>query len=297
MSKLSYNNILLTLEEKKCKLLLTKEEFENQKISYKLKIKIQSSCGHESITTLKDFIYFRCGINCKDCKKKLTSLKLIEYNKGSIINKNNKQEFDGYNILESKLKDHFIVKLLSEGTLADFIIKPLNSSSDNWLPIQLKTTSSSTDTINSYKFNVMKPKYYNMPVCLFAINDMKIWLLNGEEIDKSYINIGKKKSMYNKYLIDIDKLNEPLKKFYDNGNFNNTLEILNTPISPQCKVERLYRLKREQYITFLNFEYPLFNYQVFDFTINNKKIQEKVAIRLKKYPKHFFVTLKKNRDK
>ena len=73
-------------------------------------------------------------------------------------------------------------------------------------------------------------------------------------------------------------------------------EFIDTPISDRQKTEQVYRKHRESKISFIEFKCPKYQGCVYDFTIDNFKIQEKVGAQSK--GKDFIVfSLHKNNGK
>jgi hypothetical protein len=123
-------------------------------------------------------------------------------------------------------------------------------------------------------------------ICV-AIEDKKIWIMNNDIINgKSGIRLGCIESKYNQYEIKIEDLNKTLEKYYKKYiSYHDTKENLNIPIGESQKKEHEYRLLRKSKINYLEFINPEIDSSTFDFTINNYKIQEKVAGCYTRYSK------------
>ena len=217
------------------------------------------------------FLLRDSGTRCKECVKKDTKRILKSKPLSSFDT-----DFLGYNVIKEHLKDFTVVKMV-EGCLIDIIIKP-NNNSELYLPIQLKSTLEKS--FGCYSFGkITTNKYKNMIIVLVCINEKTCWLLKNEDIDcKIKINIGNNSKKYGKFKVDIDKLNDAFLKLYkDNYNFLNTKDIFNIPINKYQIREQEYAKIRETQLDFINFIKPLLESQVYDFLIENHKIQEKVC--------------------
>ena len=92
------------------------------------------------------------------------------------------------------------------------------------------------------------------------------------------------------------KLSDNYKKLLEfyNTISTDTIENIQTPITNCCKKEQLYRKLRENKLNNIKFEYPEVNQCVYDFKINNYKIQEKKAF-MKSQRNYMMVMLSKNK--
>jgi hypothetical protein len=102
-----------------------------------------------------------------------------------------------------------------------------------------------------------------------------------------------KKSKYDRYEIESSILHSKLLEIYNILPIT-SLESIQRPITDNCIKEQYYRTLRENKLHQLPFEYPEVNQCIFDFVINNFKIQEKTAFVKKSY-KHYSVLLGKNK--
>jgi hypothetical protein len=165
----------------------------------------------------------------------------------------------------------------NEGCLIDLLFKP-KCDSIFWLPFQVKTTVRKSHGI--YSFKIHKNIYKNMLILLIAIEDKKIWLVDNEIVNgKSNLSIGSgKKSIYTKYEVSVNELEFKIIECYkDFEKYLITKDEANIPISKDCKKEYIYQLLRIDKLPFINFIRPHRNQMVYDFTINNYKVQEKIA--------------------
>lgn len=93
------------------------------------------------------------------------------------------------------------------------------------------------------------------------------------------------------------KLSDNYKKLLEfyNTISTDTIENIQTPITNCCKKEQLYRKLRENKLNNIKFEYPEVNQCVYDFKINNYKVQEKTA-HIRKNFKHYISVLHKKKE-
>lgn len=265
---MNYNQLVEIVKNKGCTLFWSEEFFKKNYKTKKSNIEIISNCGHNTIVQVSNLIYKNTGILCKKCGFEKQSK-----SKKGIINDTNIIEYETIKLLETYCKFKF--KILVEGTLADIAIQPLDENFDIWLPIQIKTTKSLSHGI--YSFDI-KNKYKNMYVLLFCIDDQRIWILNGNDINIKRINIGHHTSIYNIYEVKLCTLHETLlNKYYNSIDFKKPLLELNIPISLQSQREQEFKEYRELLLVNLKFTYSEINNRVFDCIINNiYKIQDKV---------------------
>ena len=273
----TYSDIKEIFENKNCKLDMTEEEF-NEKKRYKTeKYKYIASCGHSNEVWLNVFLNRNTGVKCRNC--------IITENKNKAKEKTKvgtkpllDLEYHSIMYLKSIISDYFDIKTTFEGCLADIAIKPKNINDDSWLMIQVKTTYKPT---RGYSFKCMK-SYNNCLLFCLCNSDKKMWLFNyNNDINiQDKISIGLKKSKYDRYEVTKENILENIKNYYNNMN-KYSFDFIDTPISDCQKLEREYRKYRENKLSFLNFEYPIYQGSVYDFMINNLKIQEKVGTHVK----------------
>lgn len=267
-----YNELVKRFADKNCKILTTCNEYIKNDEQFK-KINIIASCGHEVKNVyVHMFLNRKSGTRCKECVKKETKriLKSKEIQTIDI-------EYLGVDILKKELVNYDTMKTV-EGCLVDFIIKPKNITTDLYLPLQIKTTLNKN--FNCYSFSgLTKDKYKNMLTLLICINDKMCWILKNDDINTTFkVNIGNKSKKYDKFKIDINKLNDTLIKLYnENKDWLNTKSFFNMPINIYQQREQEYIKLRETKLDFINFVKPLIDCQVYDFLIDNMKFQEKVC--------------------
>lgn len=272
--------------QKGCKLVTTLEEYSKLTDKYK-KVSIIASCSHKIDNVyIHTFLNRESGNQCKDCTKKNIKqiLSIKSHDCGKI-------EYLAFNLLKENLTD-FIVERTCEGCLVDIIMKPKNINDNLYLPIQLKSTMETN--FKCYSFNITKDKYKNMIILLICIKDNKFWILKNDDLEtKTRINIGNK-SKYNEYMVDKNKLNATFINLYENNKqLLNTKELFNIPSNIYQQREQKYRKIRETKIDFIKFTNPFIEGQVYDFLINNMKVQEKVC-GIDKLKKSYICHLVKN---
>ena len=290
-----YNLLSERFANKQYTLITTLEEYTNMTGLYK-KVNIIASCGHKrSDVFIHDFFNKGCGNRCNDCVKKGTRDKFI--NKDLTTNE---IEDLAYNLFKDNLHD-FEVMRTNEGCNVDIIIKLKNK--DLYLPIQLKSILSplSTEFNNNntklYSFNgLIKDKYKNMVILLICIQEKKFWILDNDDLQTDgKISIGKTSDTYNKYRVDITKLNEKFIELYDkNKTWYNTKEYFLIPTNIYQVREQTYARHREESLKFLTFTKPFIDMQVYDFLIGTRRVQEKVCSIRKDRPEYRCVLCKSN---
>lgn len=284
----SYEVVCKKFTDKNCSIIMTKEEFDENYKNNNCKIKYTACCGHENSVSYKNFITLNQGLNCPKCVNKNTGEKLKEFRVGD--NKNScLQELKCINYFKNLISDKFTTIKTFDGCKADIIIKIIDEENDLWLGIQVKTTYKKTDR-EQYYFRLNNGQYNNFILLCICEEDKKMWLIPYEEVN-GFKTIGiAKKSKYNKYEVSIENLNDKLNYFYDTLNKFN-LEILNTPSSKTQKQEFEYRKLREEKIDFIEFTDNDVEGLVYDFKIDEKKVQEKVGSIIHDNPNSFLFNL------
>jgi hypothetical protein len=281
----TYEKIKNVFEEKHCILLTTEEDFQENKMNAMSKYNIISACGH-----LREDVYFHTfknrnsGVLCKEC------IKIPKEN--AIKIDNNETERIAFGVIKHLLnKEMFDINITNECVKSDLCIKLKEESKDMWLPFQLKSTLHPDKT--TITFNIGKKNYDNMIMILICINPIKIYIINGNDKvirNKERFTIGYK-SKYAHYEVPIDKFNETiLDNIKQNKEFLNTYEVLNTPITDECKLEREFQLFRISTFKNINFVLPN-NYLKWDFVLMGYKIQER-TINKRKNRNSFVVSFK-----
>ena len=161
-----------------------------------------------------------------------------------------------------------------DGCNSDILIKHKNNNLDEWIGIQVKTTEF---VKKDYGFHLDKKKYNDLLILCMCFENKKMWLIPFDNIcEKIKISIGINKSKYNIFEITPENINKKINEYYlNNKRFN--FNYLNKPNNIYQHREQLYRSFRENKIDFLNFFNEDTEGLIYDFKINNYKIQEKVG--------------------
>jgi len=282
----TYIEIVNAFAEHECKLLTTEDEFlkmvENQKSIKKkanigwLKFKFIAQCKHENEVFFNDFTRKHSGILCKPCRyAQMAENKRQEVKLSPIVSNNVIIEHEGYKICKEFLNNDFEIYTTNNCCLADFIIKPIDVLENKYLGVQLKVCIKSVN--GTYAFSRLNKGYQDLAIVCVCIAEKKIWVFDHNDLQgKNRLSIGRSKEEYNKFLIPLDEFNKCCRKFYDyKPQF--TKEQLMIPLTLKCKVEHEYRVRRENELGFISFENVEIDNAIFDFIINGKKHQEKVA--------------------
>jgi len=274
----TYEMIKSEYEKEGCELLTTEEEFDKDNSHKIFKIKGKCGCIIE-FSSFKSFLHKKCNVNCKKCTNNNTSVNSKNTSKINGIPKTMIIEKNGIDLIQEKCKNNFVIMKTRECCEADILVKPINEEKNIWLPIQLKVTSKKLNGFDTSVYQFMIGKQYNdMLLLLVCIEDAKFWLF--ESNDKNInslqrITITDTKSKYDK--ANVNDLNEIFNYWYDKNLYNVTFGIGNTPQSEKALLEYKYVMLREENIKFLNFVHNTMDGLVYDFKIDNLKIQEKVC--------------------
>jgi hypothetical protein len=237
---------------------------------------IAPCCKATNIVNLKSFIDKNTGLRCKSCFNKHVSevqknTQKIEYD-NSLVSAHIYYEHTGYLHIKSLLEEHFIIQKADHYSKADFIVKPKNINTDQWMKVQLKTTQK--PICKQYLFKVSKKNYDNHLLWLICIEDKKMWLMNGE-VSKNHTNIAIGITTKNKQFEITDNLIEKTNEFY-NLLPKYTQNECNTTTNAYLSREQEYYKKRENF-KYLNITYPEIEGTVYDLKVNNYKVQDKVC--------------------
>jgi len=271
----SYTNMTNYLNEKGCKMLSTEEEAYAERRNGFYKIKYIASCGHENEVFFNVFKSRGTGILCTNCKRnqmKNNKKQQIQNNEISPI-QNIISECKFIIKFQELTKDKFNMVKAFDGCKVDLIYKPKNISEDKWVGIQVKTNNKIHLT---YCFNISKKEYKDCIIALYCHEDDSLWIMPENTLaSQEKISIGKNKSKYNIYKVEKDNIINKLEELYYNTT-KFSFETLDTPINIYQQREKEFRLYRQSKINFINFIYEEMEATVYDFKINNCKIQEKV---------------------
>lgn len=295
--KISYNELIKILVN--INLLTTEEEWNKTTMikNEKIKIKcINENCNEIRILPIKGISYD--SKMCKICshKKRSDLMKAVTIDaNNNTINPFHKYESDAFEILSNLLKNNFIVKKTNDGCKCDMYIKPINTINDKWLQIQLK---SSKFNGRVYSFALHNNKYNNMLVILYHLIDKKLWIVDGNLLPSvNKLTIGKKKSIYDKYVLNIENIIKTIFNYYQSFTLFNENEILEQLNSANL-IEHVHRIKRENKLkNIIDIEYPKDDNMVYDVLINNYKVQDKSGRKKTRNGHDYFeFVIKKSKD-
>lgn len=272
----TYKDVVSKFAEAGCELYTTEEEFKSwPKTSHGI-CKFKASCGHDNTVTLTNFLCKGSGKICKSCMAQ----RVRE------IGRSQKDphlcEYESFCIISKFIQDKFEVKKTNEGCMADMIIKPKNVDADEWLMIQLKSTQCVCHDLYTFKMN--NNSYPDCVILCICIQDNRMWVFDNHQISvKNNLNIGlTDKSKYSSFEESNSTINHCLLAKYRKYK-KVSCDEANVPKSKFQQQEQVYRRKRETEIPFLPYVYPVLDNRVYDFMINNYKIQEKVSSIAKKH--------------
>lgn len=266
-----YNRLIKVFKEKNCALLSTEEEIRKQPQRVP-KVKYIASCGHENTVFVNVFIGRNTGVVCKDCiarryKDTQPTCNYIE------------QEFHGFVKLKSYIEKDFDIIKICDGACIDYAIKPKHNNTDKYIALQIKSTNSKKHDMFSF---AIYNKYKDIIIVCIQLELDYYWVIDGNIDLPRKLNITyKKKSKYDEYKVPKDELSNKFKSLYHTYKLYN-LDEINVPKSAFMKIEHQYRMLRERSLPFLQFTHPDYEGLVYDFKIDHKKFQEKVAQHNKK---------------
>jgi hypothetical protein len=276
-----YEDFCKKIEDIGCKLLTTKDEYEDMPDFKLLNVKYESPCCNKIIEMsytgfrhkkIKNKCY-KCIMNDTDFKQKMSEKHSNRDNEFNVPH-STYQEYLGYLYIKELLEKNFIVKKNVHYTETDFIIKPKTTNNDEWLKIQLKTTGHIQRY--QYKFSINNKNYDNHLLILLSIEDKEMWYFSGNiSKDIKKISINKKTGIYKTNEINEDNIIEETTKYY-NLLQKFTEENCNMIKHKHSLREYEFYKKRENLNLGLKFEYPEIEGTVYDLKINNYKIQDKV---------------------
>lgn len=289
-----YENVIEEFNKQNCKLLTTQEEYidilKNKKNVYRLNY--IASCGHTHIVFYNVFKSRGTGIVCPSCKNKKIGDDKKEKMKNNEMSKTStiEQEYKFIKEFKELLKNEFNIIKAFDGCNSDLIFKPNNVLEDKWVGIQVKTTNVRHLTYGFHINNI----YKNCLILLYCVEDNKMWLIPENIIgEQKKISIGYNKSKYNIYQINENTVINKLNELYNNTT-NFEFDKLNTPTCIYQQREQIFRNFREEKINYIKFEYGEMEGTVYDFKINNFKVQEKVAKISDKENRYIFFLCKNN---
>lgn len=294
--RLRYEEIQEKFQSHGCILLISSDEFEKIKGDiYQYKFTFTASCSHERCTSLNSIKncnseLWICIICARENNKKFC---MERYKINTAANHN--EEYKSYLILTDILKEKFIVQRLGPSTTADFIVKPIDMIYDLWLRIQIKSTSKIKN--NTYEFSKGTSDYTGMVMACVCNSDKKVWFVDYlvlKNVKGKFSITDKLNTKYGKYKCESNEVCDKILEFYEDDYTYPKVDFItaDTPSGSKLQMERAYTRLRERNLSFLQFINNDIEGQVYDFKINNYKIQEKGTNT--KIEKRFMFGLKKN---
>jgi hypothetical protein len=271
---LEFDIMVNMLKDANCEMITTKDDFVNKKMNIFSEICYKGSCTHIYCEIFNDIVFKKDTI-CKPCRE----IKIMEAYDITGRLKNLIVEDEAIEWIKELLQDTFKVEIMKEGCLADIAVKPIDSTEDIWIAIQLKSATSFKKDVKSYNFSFKYKNYKDMIIlCTAKFHDL-MWLFKSEIIqDISGINIYlTTDSKYANSIIHPEELYEHLTEIYnldDTIKFN--LEELNKRTHQALIQEDKYQNLRKEKLSFLDFK-DCQNYTITDFMLNDFKVQEKIA--------------------
>jgi hypothetical protein len=287
-----YENVIEEFNKRNCKLLTTKEQHNEISKNKQYKLNYVASCGHEHNVFFNVFKSRDTGVICPACKNKQ-----IGNNKKEKIKNNEKtkintieQEFGFITNISEFLKNDFEVIKAFDGCNVDIIFRPKNIIDDIWVGIQVKTTNVRHLTYSFHINNI----YKDCLLLFYCCEDESMWLIPENIIgNQTKVSIGYNKSKYNIYKTCKNTIISKLNELY-NITSKFKFDILNLPINIYQKREQEFIKYRESKIDFIKFDYYGMEATVYDFKIDNLKVQEKVTKKCEKENRYKFCICKNN---
>lgn len=272
----TFEHICNLFTEKACKVLTEKKEYEDNHGTTKTKLHVQMACGHEEHISQNCFMR-RSHHCCKQCTFK--EMKKSSYDTVQQVTTGSLLERESFIHVEEVIKDSFLVYKTHEACSADMIIKPKNTTANEWIGIQLKSQNKAKN--NSYSFQHVGKYTHEIVLCI-SFPSKKMWVFTGMQLQgQNMISIGENKSIYSSHEVSKSDLITYLHNSYMNQT-NFTKEALNIPRSQNSKIEHSNRLLREQiFQNKFDLKYPEIDGSKFDIIINGYKVQDKCSRKIK----------------
>ena len=226
------------------------------------KVTYIAQCGHQHSTRL-DVFKHGSSRKCKECTITLRGRKDMDYHK---------QEGESLLYISNILENHIELKRTNEGCLADFLIRPFGTSDDQWAQVQLKTTLKAIHGV--YTFSLHR-KYPNCIILCHCISENRFWVFRDYQVPEKGLGI-RQSGKYSQNEVLMDQLVDVLLDMYQTVPHTEESTAL-VPTGQTQRIEYEYRLKRERFFADVHFEYPEYEFRRYDFIVNGKKYQEKVA--------------------
>lgn len=252
----TYEEVRDYFTSKNCMLKTTKNNYKNTLT----KLDCISQCGHEN--NISFFHFKKSTFKCRKCC-------MIKTNK-EIYKQSNKTESLAIDFL---INNEGIYLRTFEKCSADLLFKP-DIKSDKWLPLQIKSRTNINNHFNNTN------NYKDMFLILICLETNKIWIIESNTI--------KCKSIHTKY-------NNVLSNIY-NSHYHYCNEKLYFMIPIDKHTQREYNLfmMKVNLLPFIKFCRPNVEHMVYDYMIEEFKIQDKTAYYRNDSENGIRVTLKKN---
>ena len=272
VTSFTFEHICSLFTEKACKVLTEKKEYEDNHGTTKTKLHVQMACGHNENISQNCFMR-RTHYCCRQCMFK--ELQKVSYDTVQQIATTSLLERESFIHVEEVIKDAFSVSKTHEGCSSDMVIKPKNTTANEWIGIQLKSQNKAKN--NSYSFNHVGKYTHEIVLCI-SFPSKKMWVFTGMQLQgQSMISIGENKSIYSSHEVSKSELINYLQNSYVNQE-KYTKEALNIPRGQSNKKEHSYRLLREQiFQNKFDLKYPELDGSKFDIIINGYKVQDKCS--------------------
>jgi len=282
----TYTELKELFDSKGCVMLDTLEEFNESiqnGITYKnsrvcFKTRYIATCGHEHKVFHKKIKHDN-GLMCPTCS--IVQRRILQKAKTNVVDDGQASshlcEDNCVEYITRKIEKDIDVFKTREGCLADFIIRPKGMDEDKWMMVQMKSTEMPSD---SYRFAMKNEddKYEKCIIICLCWSDKRMWVFENKDVTgKLKIAIGLHKSQkYDSFQMKKADLGTKLLDFYKTME-TFTMDKLDTPISNNQVKEKEFAQLRETKCNFLKFDIPTKSQLCYDFTVNGKKIQEKVG--------------------
>lgn len=289
MNKGIYERVCQNFKDKGCTLLTTEDEHNDMPPNKIRKYRYIASCGHEHKVHYNVFIQRGTGVKCPKCviihNGKLKEGDASRTKEGASLKLHG--EDVAREFLSSLLRATFEVRKASDGCLADMAIRPKDSEKDEWVMVQIK--SSSKQPVMGYSFAC--GNYPNCVIVCVSMSDKKMWHFNGNEMQIKKISIGLYKSKYDdNYVTSPEHLGSTLCTYMSVLRLV-TFDEVDTPSFQNLQKEKEFRVLRETKCNKVPFKYPAYSQLVYDFTIGDFKVQEKSAVLTNKQRKNQVVAI------
>jgi hypothetical protein len=265
---LAYDTIADIVQSKQCNLHTTREDYVNEKMTTKSKLNVKMSCGHDMVCSINTF-QRRKHFTCQNCVSE--HLKNTSFDHEMRVSCGQILEADAFTYVKGILNSTFDCVKSHESCLADMLIRPKDITEDAaWIGVQLKSRT------KSYQYTFSKiGRYPNMIILCVSLPDFRMWLFKGNDhLNKKAISIGEQRSKYHINEVLHENLCPKVLEMYQSLP-KERYEKLMTPVSLSGQKEHANRLRREQLLPNLCYEYPRIDGSKYDVIINGYKVQDK----------------------